>query len=124
MFLGFERIEAVRGYPTTAAADARQLELTAADLQLVLALQDANWNVVALVNSSGSVVERYDYTPFGRVTIMNGSYTVISSSVQLGLPVPRRAPGYGYGGLPFRSSRLRSGAGALDDDGPAGICGR
>jgi RHS repeat-associated protein len=43
-------------------------------------IQDANWNVVALVNASGSVVERYDYTPFGTVTIMNASYTVLSSS--------------------------------------------
>ena len=46
----------------------------------LFALQDANWNVVVLVNLSGGVVERYVYTPFGQVTIMNGSYTAISSS--------------------------------------------
>jgi RHS repeat-associated protein len=34
-------------------------------------IQDANWNVVALVNASGSVVERFDYTPFGSVTQLN-----------------------------------------------------
>jgi len=44
------------------------------------AIQDANFNVVALVDSSGSVVERYDYTPFGAVTIMNASGTLLSSS--------------------------------------------
>jgi RHS repeat-associated protein len=41
-------------------------------------IQDANWNVVALVNASGSVVERFDYTPFGSVTALNpvgGAYT-------------------------------------------------
>jgi RHS repeat-associated protein len=35
------------------------------------AIQDANWNVVALVNNAGSVVERFDYTPFGSVTQLN-----------------------------------------------------
>ena len=44
------------------------------------ALHDANWNTIALVNSSGSIVERYDYTPFGKVTIYDGSGTVLSSS--------------------------------------------
>jgi RHS repeat-associated protein len=38
------------------------------------AVQDANWNVVALVDSSGDVVERYAYTPYGQAFIMNGAY--------------------------------------------------
>jgi RHS repeat-associated protein len=42
--------------------------------------QDANWNVTALVNSSGVVVERYAYTPYGEVTIYNASYAVQASS--------------------------------------------
>jgi RHS repeat-associated protein len=41
-------------------------------------IQDANWNVVALVNSSGTVVERYDYTPFGQVTVLNADGSVKS----------------------------------------------
>jgi RHS repeat-associated protein len=42
--------------------------------------QDANWNVTALVNTSGSVVERYTYDPYGKVTYLNASWGTISSS--------------------------------------------
>src|SRR6266849_5310610 len=42
--------------------------------------QDANWNVTALVNTSGSVVERYIYDPFGTVTYLNASWGTISGS--------------------------------------------
>src|SRR6266851_10040651 len=42
--------------------------------------QDANWNVAALVNSSGSVVERYIYDPYGQVTYLNASWSTISGS--------------------------------------------
>jgi RHS repeat-associated protein len=39
--------------------------------------QDANWNVTALVdNTTGLVVERYAYDPFGSVTVYDPSYTV------------------------------------------------
>jgi RHS repeat-associated protein len=43
-------------------------------------MQDANWNVVGLVNGSGVVVERYAYDAFGAVTVMNGSWTVGSTA--------------------------------------------
>jgi len=43
-------------------------------------IQDANWNVVALVNNSGTVVKRYDYTPFGQVTALNSDGTAWSGS--------------------------------------------
>ena len=73
----------------------------------LFALQDANWNVVALVNSSGAVVERYDYTPFGQVTIMNGSYTVLSGSAYgWAVSVPGRAAGYDHGRLYFPESQI------------------
>jgi RHS repeat-associated protein len=36
--------------------------------------------VVGLVNSSGTVVERYAYDAFGAVTVMNGSWTVGSTA--------------------------------------------
>ena len=39
---------------------------------------DANWNVTALVNGSGTVVERYAYDPFGARTVYDASYTVRS----------------------------------------------
>jgi RHS repeat-associated protein len=42
--------------------------------------QDANFNVTALVNASGSVVERYVYDPYGSVTVLNGSWQTQGSS--------------------------------------------
>ncbi|VTR94318.1 rhs repeat-associated core domain-containing protein : RHS repeat-associated core domain protein OS=Singulisphaera acidiphila (strain ATCC BAA-1392 / DSM 18658 / VKM B-2454 / MOB10) GN=Sinac_0291 PE=4 SV=1: RHS_repeat: RHS_repeat [Gemmata massiliana] len=38
--------------------------------------QDANWNVTALVNSSGTVVERYTYDPFGVRTVYDANWAV------------------------------------------------
>jgi len=46
--------------------------------------QDANWNVTALVNSSGVVVERYVYSPYGVMTIYNAGYTSTLSSSAYG----------------------------------------
>jgi hypothetical protein len=45
-----------------------------------LSLQKANYDRVALVNPSGTVVERYSYDPFGTVTYMTGGYGSRSSS--------------------------------------------
>jgi RHS repeat-associated protein len=42
--------------------------------------QDADWNVTALVNTSGQVVERYIYDPYGQVTILDASWNTRSSS--------------------------------------------
>jgi RHS repeat-associated protein len=42
--------------------------------------QDANWNVTALINGSGSVVERYDYDPYGKQTVLDASFNTRSSS--------------------------------------------
>jgi RHS repeat-associated protein len=42
--------------------------------------QDANWNVTALIDGSGNVVERYLYDAFGSVTILDGSGNVLSNS--------------------------------------------
>jgi RHS repeat-associated protein len=36
--------------------------------------QDANWNVTALVDTSGSVVERYIHDPYGSVTILTPAW--------------------------------------------------
>lgn len=42
--------------------------------------QDANFNVTALLNTSGSVVERYIYDPYGRVTFLAPDWTTRGSS--------------------------------------------
>jgi len=48
---------------------------------LTFYLQDSNYNVVALANSSGSVVERYWYEPYGTVTFTEGSGTERTSNI-------------------------------------------
>jgi YD repeat-containing protein len=44
------------------------------------AMQDANFNVVGVVNPSGTVQERYLYDPYGSVTYLTGSWGSRSSS--------------------------------------------
>jgi hypothetical protein len=36
-------------------------------------LQDANYNVTAVTDNTGAVVERYAYSPYGEVTVLNGA---------------------------------------------------
>jgi RHS repeat-associated protein len=42
-------------------------------------LQDANFNVTAVAENNGTVVERYNYTPYGEVTVLNADFTLDSS---------------------------------------------
>jgi len=42
--------------------------------------QDANWNVTALVDDYGNVVERFVYDPFGAATVYDASYTTAGAS--------------------------------------------
>jgi RHS repeat-associated protein len=44
-------------------------------------LQDANFNVTAVVDDAGSVVERYSYTPYGEVIFLDSSFAPRSSSL-------------------------------------------
>ncbi len=46
------------------------------------ALQDANWNTTALVNTSGTIQERYTYTSFGQVTFRDSSGSTLSNSAK------------------------------------------
>jgi len=41
----------------------------------VFYLADANYNVTALVDTSGNVLERYLYSPYGEVTILDADFT-------------------------------------------------
>jgi RHS repeat-associated protein len=45
------------------------------------AQQDANFNTTALVDTSGAVVERYTYSPYGQVTILDPSGTPRAGNV-------------------------------------------
>ncbi|MCZ2344028.1 MAG: hypothetical protein LC104_19875 [Bacteroidales bacterium] len=42
--------------------------------------QDANFNIVALLDGNGLVVERYTYDPFGAVTIYRPDYSTVRAS--------------------------------------------
>lgn len=44
-------------------------------------LQDANFNVTAVTDDSGTVLERYHYTPYGEVTFLEPDFDAISASV-------------------------------------------
>jgi RHS repeat-associated protein len=44
------------------------------------AIQDANFNVTALADTSGAVQERYSYTPYGARSIHDGSFAARTSS--------------------------------------------
>ncbi|MBL9090226.1 MAG: IPT/TIG domain-containing protein [Planctomycetaceae bacterium] len=46
----------------------------------LFALQDANWNVTAIVNSAGSPVERYCFSPYGSPEFMDGEFNMIPFS--------------------------------------------
>ena len=42
--------------------------------------QDANWNVTALVDTTGTVVERFVYDPYGQVTVLTAAWATKSGS--------------------------------------------
>jgi RHS repeat-associated protein len=42
--------------------------------------QDANGNVTALVNTTGSVLERYAYDPYGAVTVLSPGWSALGAS--------------------------------------------
>jgi uncharacterized delta-60 repeat protein/RHS repeat-associated protein len=49
---------------------------TLANSQTLYVEYDADYNVTSLTNSSGGVVERYSYDPYGTVTVLNPTGTV------------------------------------------------
>jgi RHS repeat-associated protein/uncharacterized delta-60 repeat protein len=49
---------------------------TLANTQTLYPTYDADYNVTSLTNSSGGVVERYTYDPYGTVTVLNADGTV------------------------------------------------
>ena len=44
-------------------------------------LQDANFNVTAVIDNTGAVIERYAYTPYGEVTILDLNFLAVSGNV-------------------------------------------
>src|SRR5687767_2335204 len=56
--------------------------------------QDANWNVTAILNGSGAVVERYVYDPYGARTVFDANYNLQSGGSQYAFQ-------HGFQGLSF-----------------------
>jgi RHS repeat-associated protein len=52
------------------------------------ALQDANWNVRAIVDTTGTVQERYVYDPYGQVTVWDPVYGQALGGSQFGFSWP------------------------------------
>ncbi|GIX04973.1 MAG: hypothetical protein KatS3mg114_0842 [Planctomycetaceae bacterium] len=44
------------------------------------ALQDANWNVTAVADATGTVQERYEYDPYGLTTVLSPTFAVRTTS--------------------------------------------
>ena len=44
------------------------------------ALQDANWNVTTVTDSTGTIQERYEYEPYGVTTVLAPDFTVRTTS--------------------------------------------
>ncbi|MEZ6032037.1 MAG: RHS repeat-associated core domain-containing protein [Planctomycetaceae bacterium] len=49
--------------------------------ETVYVLQDANWNVTAVADTSGAVVERFVYTPYGQSTVLDAAFTTDSDGI-------------------------------------------
>ncbi len=43
--------------------------------EIHFAAQDANYNVTALVNASASVIERYEYSPYGELAVLDADFS-------------------------------------------------
>ena len=83
--------------------------------------QDANFNVTALVDGTGAVVERYVYDPYGAVTIYSPDYSTLRSSSSYAMTIP--VPGHALRrdqrpGLVTRTPGLLSDVGSLGKRGP------
>ena len=49
--------------------------------ETLYALQDANWNITALTDTSGTVIERFAYTPYGQSTVLDANFTADSDGI-------------------------------------------
>ncbi len=57
--------------------------------QRLYVMQDANWNVTGLVNTSGAVVERYVYSPYGVATVLAPDWSARGAAITAGCTCSR-----------------------------------
>ena len=48
--------------------------------QRVYVMQDANWNITAIANSTGAVVERFQYDAYGKRTVLSATFVAASDT--------------------------------------------
>ena len=48
--------------------------------QRVYVIQDANWNITAIANSTGAVVERFQYDAYGKRTVLSPTFVAASDT--------------------------------------------
>jgi len=69
------------------------------------AMQDANYNILGVINNTGSLIERYEYTPYGeRTTYSGGSDPLLptpASPVRLGSTIPVTLNNFGHQGMMY-----------------------
>jgi RHS repeat-associated protein len=85
------------------------------------ALQDANFNVTAITNTSGSVQEKFTETPFGVTTFRNSSGTAIGSSTKDWSFLHQGGQADIIGDLDFRNRVLSSTLGRWLSNDPLGF---
>jgi len=44
-------------------------------------LQDVNWNITALADTAGTIVERFKYAPYGQSTVLDANFTADADAV-------------------------------------------
>ena len=86
------------------------------------ALQDANWNTTALINSSGTTQERY--TPFGQVTFRDGSCSTLSASAKDWVFLHQGGERIAAGDYEFRNRVYSPSLGRWLNNDPLGFNGR
>ena len=87
------------------------------------ALQDVNFNVTAIANTSGAVQEKYTETPFGVTTFRNSSGTVIGSSTKDWVFLHQGGQADIIGDLDFRNRVLSPSLGRWLSNDPLGFGG-
>ena len=83
--------------------------------------QDANYNVTAILNISGTVQEKYTYTPFGVVTYRDSSGSTISSSTKAWVFLHQGGQINIVGGYDFRNRVLSPTLGRWLTNDPLGF---
>jgi YD repeat-containing protein len=88
---------------------------TGALLGRLYAVQDANWNVTAVINTSGQEVERYAYDPYGAVTVTH----LLGPSTNWAYLFQGGRYDTASGLYDFRGPGVQSGVAAVDAERPA-----